>query len=127
MSGYSIDIERATVENETFRTVLYTAHHCQLVVMSIEPGGEIGMERHDREDQFIRVEAGQGRAILDGETHELADGTALVIPAGTQHNVVNSSQTEPLRLYTVYAPPHHPDGTVHPTKADAVAAEAAHG
>lgn len=126
MSGYSVDIERATLENEDFRRVLYTAPHSQLVVMSIEPGGEIGMERHDDGDQFIRVEVGEGEAILDGERHELRDGTALVIPSGTEHNVINTSRADPLRLYTVYSPPQHADGTVHRTRAEADAAEHAH-
>ena len=126
MSGYSVDIERATLENDDFRRVLYTAPHSQVVVMSIEPGGEIGMERHDTGDQFIRVEEGEGEAILDGERHELRDGTALVIPSGTEHNVINNSRSDPLRLYTVYSPAQHPDGTVHRTKAEADAAEHAH-
>lgn len=126
MSGYSVDIERATLENDDFRRVLYTAPHSQVVVMSIEPGGEIGMERHDTGDQFIRVEEGEGEAILDGERHELGDGTALVIPSGTEHNVINTSRSDPLRLYTVYSPAQHPDGTVHRTKAEADAAEHAH-
>ena len=94
--------------------------------MTIEPGGEIGSERHVDRDQFIRVEAGEGEAILDGERHALRDGTAVVIPAGTQHNVVNTSTTAPLRLYTIYSPAEHPAGTVHRTKADAEAAELAH-
>ncbi len=126
MSGYSVDIERVTLENESFRRVLYTAPHTQLVVMTIEPGGEIGTERHDGVDQFIRVEEGEGHALLDGERHELRDGSALVIPSGTEHNVINGSSTDPLRLYTVYAPPQHADGTVHRTKAEADAAENAH-
>jgi mannose-6-phosphate isomerase-like protein (cupin superfamily) len=123
MSGYSVDIERATLENEDFRRVLFTGPHSQLVVMSIEPGSEIGLERHDGVDQFIRVEAGEGEAILDGERHALRDGSAVVIPSGTEHNVINTSRTDPLRLYTVYSPPEHPDGTVHRTKAEADAAE----
>ena len=126
MSGYSVDIEQATLENEAFRRVLFTGPHSQLVVMSIEPRGEIGMERHEGVDQFIRIEEGEGEAILDGARHELDEGTALVIPAGTQHNVVNTSATEPLRLYTVYSPPQHPEGTVQRTKAEADAAELAH-
>jgi mannose-6-phosphate isomerase-like protein (cupin superfamily) len=123
MSGYSVDIERATLENEDFRRVLFTASHSQLVVMTIEPGAEIGLERHDGVDQFIRVEAGEGEATLDGERHVLGDGSALVIPSGTEHNVINTSRTDPLRLYTVYSPPEHPDGTIHRTKAEADAAE----
>ncbi len=126
MTGYSVDIESATLENPNFREVLYTAPHSQLVVMTIEPGEEIGSERHPDHDQFIRVEAGEGEGILDGERHALRNGTALVIPAGTQHNIVNTSSTAPLRLYTIYSPAEHPAGTVHRTKADAEKAELAH-
>lgn len=123
MSGYSVNIETTTLENETFRTVLYTAPRCQLVVMTLRPGEDIGMETHEDGDQFIRVEAGDGEAILDGERHSLSDGTALVIPAGTEHDIINRSTTKALRLYTVYAPPQHADGTIHRTKADAAKAE----
>ena len=119
MSGFVIDIEQKTLENENFREVLFTAPHSQLVVMTLQPGEEIGMETHDDIDQFIRVEAGTGKAILNGEDKALADGTAVVIPAGTEHNVVNSSQTEPLKLYTIYSPPEHPDGRINKTKAEA--------
>lgn len=126
MSGYSVNIEEATLANPNFRTVLYTAPHSQLVVMTIEPGGEIGLEHHEGRDQFIRVEAGEGEAILDGERHALSDGTAVVIPAGTEHNVVNRSATEPLRLYTIYSPAEHPAGTIHRTKAEADEAERVH-
>ena len=126
MAGYRVDIESATRENPNFRKVLYTAPHSQLVVMTIGPGDEIGSERHADRDQFIRVEAGEGEAILDGERHALRDGTAVVVPAGTQHNVVNTSTTAPLRLYTIYSPPEHADGTVHRTKAEADEAELAH-
>ena len=101
MAGYSVDIERKTLENGDFRHVLYTAPHTQLVVMTLGPGEEIGLERHEDGDQFIRIETGEGEAILDGERHALADGTAVVIPAGTEHNVINTSTTKPLRLYTV--------------------------
>ena len=126
MAGYSVDIDRATRDNPNFRAVLYTAPHSQLVVMTIQPGEEIGSERHASRDQFIRVESGEGEAILDGERHALHDGTAVVIPAGTLHNVVNTSATVPLRLYTIYSPAEHPAGTVHRTKADAERAELAH-
>ena len=119
MSGFIIDIEQKTLENENFREVLFTAPHSQLVVMTLQPGEEIGQETHDEIDQFIRVEAGTGKAILNGEEKALADGTAVVIPAGTEHNVVNISQTEPLKLYTIYSPPEHPDGTINKTKAEA--------
>lgn len=119
MSGYLTDIEKKSLENENFRQVLFTASHSQLVLMSLQPGEEIGLETHDEIDQFIRVEAGTGKAILDGEEKTLADGSAVVIPAGTEHNVINTSQSEALKLYTIYSPPEHPDGTVHKTKAEA--------
>ncbi len=119
MAGYRVDIEDRTLKNEYFREVLFTAPHSQLVVMTLQPGEEIGLERHDDIDQFIRVEAGTGEALLDGQKHPLADGVAIVIPAGTAHNVTNTSKSEPLRLYTLYTPPEHPDGTVHKTKAEA--------
>ena len=119
MSGYSTNIEKMTLENSYFREVLQTAPHSQLVVMTLQPGEEIGLERHEDGDQFIRVESGQGEAIMDGERHSLSDGVAVVIPAGAEHNVINTSPTEPLRLYTVYSPPQHPDGTVNRTKQEA--------
>ena len=126
MSGFVIDIEQKTLENENFREVLFTAPHSQLVVMTLQPGEEIGLETHDGIDQFIRVEAGTGKAILNGEEKPLADGTAVVIPAGTEHNVINISQTEPLKLYAIYSPPEHPDGTIHKTKAEAEEYEKQH-
>ena len=126
MSGYHTDIEKKSLENHFFREVLFTGPHSQLVVMSLNPGEEIGQETHQDTDQFIRVEAGSGKAILDGQEYPLADGSALVIPAGAEHNVVNTSATEPLKLYTVYTPPEHPDGTVHKTKAEADAYEREH-
>ncbi|HOG58963.1 MAG TPA: cupin domain-containing protein [Anaerolineaceae bacterium] len=126
MSGYFTDIEKKTLENNYFREVLFTGPFSQLVVMALQAGEEIGTETHDDVDQFIRVEAGHGKAILDGEEIELADGTAVVIPAGTEHNVVNISTTEALKLYTIYTPAEHPDGTVHKTKAEADAAEHHH-
>jgi mannose-6-phosphate isomerase-like protein (cupin superfamily) len=125
MSGYSINIETKALESDAFREVLYTAPHSQLVVMTLQPGEEIGLERHDGGDQFIRVEAGQGEAVLDGERHALSDGMVVVIPAGAEHNVVNTSASEPLRLYTLYSPPEHPDGTIHRTKSEAEAYERA--
>lgn len=119
MTGYHTDIEKKTLENRSFREVLFTGPHSQLVVMALNPGEEIGQETHPDTDQFIRVEAGEGKAILDGQEYALADGSALVIPAGAEHNVINTSSSEPLKLYTVYTPPEHPDGTVHQTKAEA--------
>ncbi len=126
MAGYVTNIEDKTLDNNYFRQVLFTGPYSQLVVMSLAPGDDIGLETHDDVDQFIRVEAGRGMAILDGEEHDLADGSAVVIPAGTEHNVVNQSQSEPLKLYTIYTPPEHPDGTVHKNKAEAVAYEREH-
>jgi mannose-6-phosphate isomerase-like protein (cupin superfamily) len=127
MPGYSIDIEARTLANDKFREVLYTAKNSQLVVMTLRPGEEIGLEKHEGHDQFIRVEAGEGVAVLDGERHALADGVAVVIPAGTEHNVINTSTSAPMRLYTIYSPPEHPPGTVHGTKAEADEYERQHG
>lgn len=117
MSGYVINIEKATMENNNFRKVLNTAKHSQLVVMSLLPGEEIGMEVHDL-DQFIRFESGRGKVILDGKEHEVEDDWAVVIPAGTEHNVINTSENEKMKLYSIYSPPEHPEGTIHATKAD---------
>ena len=126
MAGYVTDIEAKALENRCFREVLFTGPHVQLVVMSLEPGEDIGLETHDHVDQFIRIEAGSGTAILDGLEHPLVDGSALVIPAGTRHNVVNSARFEPLKLYTLYSPPEHAPGTIHKTKAEAEASESHH-
>jgi len=127
MSGYSVNIEAKTLEGNNFREVLYTTARSQLVIMTLQAGEEIGMEHHTGHDQFIRVEAGVGIAILDGEEHALSDGVAVVIPAGTEHNVINTSATEPMRLYTLYTPPEHPDGIIHATKAEADDYEMHHG
>ncbi len=118
MAGYVTNIENGTLENEDYRRVLFTGRNTQLVLMKLKPGEEIGREIHEEHDQFIRVESGVGSVILNGEKHPLADGTAVVIPAGVEHNVINTSTDEPLRLYTLYSPPEHPDGTVHRTKSD---------
>lgn len=115
-SGYSVNIEQKTLKNENYREVLFTAPRIQLVVMKLEPGEEIGMETHDDGDQFIRVEAGDGEAILDDERIGLSDGVVVVIPAGVEHNVINTSKTEALRLYVIYSPPEHEEGTVQRTK-----------
>ena len=117
MNGFLINMEKATIENDNFRRVLNTANNSQLVVMSLLPGEEIGMEVHDL-DQFIRFESGRGKVILDGEEQEVEDDWAVVIPAGVEHNVINTSDSEKMKLYSIYSPPEHPDGTVHPTKAD---------
>jgi mannose-6-phosphate isomerase-like protein (cupin superfamily) len=126
VAGYVTNIESRTLENDNFREVLFTAPGVQLVLMTIGVGDEIGLETHDDVDQFIRVESGEGRAILDGEEHRLEDGSAVVIPRGTEHNIVNASKSEPLKLYSIYTPPEHPDGTVHRTKAEADAYEREH-
>lgn len=118
MVGHVTNIEQDTLENEDYRRVLFTGPNMQLVLMTLQPGEEIGLETHDEHDQFIRIEAGSGVVRLNKEEHELGDGVTVVIPAGTRHNVVNTSRSEPLRLYTIYSPPEHPDGTVHRTRAD---------
>lgn len=124
--GFITNIEERTLANEYFREVLFTAERMQLVVMTLQVGEEIGAETHDDVDQFIRIEAGTGRAILDGEETDLSDGVVVVIPAGSAHNIVNTSASEPLKLYTIYSPPQHPDGTVNKSRADAMAYEAEH-
>ncbi len=120
MKGYVINIEDATKENENFRKVLYTAKNSQLVVMSLKPGEEIGEEVHTL-DQFIRIEQGKGKAVLDGVEHDIEGDYAIVIPAGTKHNVINTSDDEPMKLYTIYSPPEHRDAVVHATKEEAMA------
>lgn len=122
MNGYVVNIENETLDNDNFRKVLHTAQHSQLVVMSLLPGEEIGSEMH-RLDQFIRVESGECVAILDGEENRLQTDWAVVVPAGTRHNIINTSTTRKLKLYTIYSPPEHAPGTVHRTRAEAVAAE----
>lgn len=119
MKGYIADIEKVTLANENFRSVLYTAKNCQLVVMSIPVGGDIGEEVHTL-DQFFRVEQGIGKAILDGVELVIENGTALIVPAGARHNIINTGDVA-LKVYTLYAPPNHKDGTVHATKAAAEA------
>lgn len=121
MKGYVHNIEQLTLENTDFRRVLYTTKNCQLVLMSIEPGSDIGEEVHDV-DQFLRIEAGTGIARLDGIDHSLSDGSAIVVPAGLKHNVINTG-SDALKLYSLYMPPHHKDGTVHTTKQDALTNE----
>jgi mannose-6-phosphate isomerase-like protein (cupin superfamily) len=121
MTGFVGNIEEQTLRNRDYRHVLFTGKMVQLVVMSLEPGVEIGSEVHEDHDQFIRVESGSGVAILNGERHELADGVAVVVPAGVEHNVINTSLEARLQLYTLYAPPEHPEGTVQKTKADEAA------
>lgn len=117
MQGYITNIEELTLNNVNFRQVLYTARHSQLVLMSILPGEEIGEEVHDL-DQFLRIEAGTGKAVVNGTEYEIRDGTGLVVPAHTSHNIINTG-TEPLKLYTIYSPPDHKDKALHHTKMDA--------
>jgi mannose-6-phosphate isomerase-like protein (cupin superfamily) len=127
MTGYVGKIEKLTEKNQCFRQVLYTGKYAQLVVMSLLPGEEIGNEVHAAIDQFFRIEEGKAKFVFNGtEEHLVREGDAVIVPAGTFHNVINVSATEPLKLYTLYSPPNHPDGTVHKTKAEAEAAEAAH-
>lgn len=121
MKGYVSNIEQLSLENENFRKVLYTDTRVQLVLMSLAAGEDIGEEVHDL-DQFIRVEKGAGVSVLDGVEHEISDGTAIVIPQGVRHNIINKGDG-PMKLYTLYAPPNHKDGTIHKTKAEAEASE----
>jgi mannose-6-phosphate isomerase-like protein (cupin superfamily) len=124
MTGFFGPIEEQTLKNNYFRQVLFTGKYCQLVVMCLPPGEEIGNEVHEKVDQFFRLEEGEAKFILNGsEEHPARANDAVVVPAGTYHNVINTSKTRHLKLYTVYSPPNHPDGTVHKTKAEAEAAE----
>ena len=120
MKGYVNNIEQESINNENFRNVLYTSKTSQLVLMSLKPGEDIGAEVHHL-DQFIRCEQGEGKAILDGVEHLISDGFAIVVPAGANHNIINTSDDKPLKLYTVYSPPNHIDGLVHKTKEEAMA------
>lgn len=125
MPGYLTNIEKDSLENKNFRKVLYTAKYSQLVLMSLRPGEEIGEEVH-RLDQFIRIEAGEGLAVLDGVKHKISDGSAVVIPAGTRHNIINSSRNAEMKIYTVYSPPEHRDQVTHKTKKEAMSDENDH-
>ncbi len=121
--GYEANIEQQTRENEDFRRVLYTGKASQLVLMSLLPSEEIGMEVHSENDQFFRFEKGRGKIVINDFEREIGDGDAVIVPMGARHNVINLSDREPLRFYTIYAPAHHKDGTIHHTKADAEAHE----
>ena len=125
MTGYVANIETVTLENTNFRTVLYTGAHSQLVVMSLKPGEDIGMEVHDNVDQFFRFEQGTAKVIINGEEQEVASEWAVIVPAGAKHNVINTGDVD-LKLYTVYSPANHPDGTIHVTKGEAEAYELEH-
>jgi mannose-6-phosphate isomerase-like protein (cupin superfamily) len=119
--GYKDNIEKLTLENDNFRRVLYTAKHCQLVLMSLLPGEEIGMEVHEGNDQFFRFEKGEGKVIINETEYSVSDGDAVIVPSGAKHNVINTSDTEELKLYTLYSPAHHNDGIIRKTKEEAVA------
>ena len=123
MKGFKDNIEKATLENTNFRKVLYTAKHSQLVLMALKPGEEIGMEVHPDNDQFFRFEAGKGKVIIDGNEYDVADGDAVVVPAGSEHNVISVSDSEELKMYTIYSPAHHKDGIIRATKEEAEANE----
>jgi len=123
MKGFKTNIETDTIANNNFRKVLYTGKHSQLVLMTLQPGEEIGLEVHEDTDQFFRFEAGTGRVVIDETTYDVTDGDAVIVPAGAPHNVINVSDTETLNLYTIYSPAHHKDQTVHATKADEVEEE----
>ena len=126
MTGYVGPIESQTLKNTDFRRVLFTGKHAQLVLMCLQPGEEIGKEVHANVDQFFRIEQGEATFVFnETEEHGVRDADAILVPAGTEHNVINVSKTRPLKLYTIYSPPNHPDGTVHKTKSEAEAAEAA--
>lgn len=119
MKGFNANIEKETLANKNFRKVIYTGPHSQLVLMSLSPHEEIGMEIHKDNDQFFRFEKGKGRCFIDGHSYDVSDGSAIVVPAGAEHNVLNVSDTEDLKLYTIYSPAHHEDGIVRSTKAEA--------
>ncbi len=121
MKGYFTDIEKLTLENENFRKVLYTSKHSQLVLMSLKPTEEIGLEVHEENDQFFRFESGMGKVVVDDTEHNVTSGSVVIVPAGAKHNVINTSDTETLKMYTLYSPAHHRDGVVHVTKLEAEA------
>lgn len=123
MTGYVVNIEERSLQNDYFREVLFTGPHSQLVIMSLNPNEDIGVEIHENVDQFIRIESGEGKAILSGEEYQISDGSAIVIPAGTEHNIINTSSDKKLKLYTIYSPPNHRDKTIHQTKEEALADE----
>lgn len=119
MTGYIGNIEELTLANTYFRQVIFTGQHAQLVLMCLQPLEEIGEEVHENVDQFLRIEEGEGKVIMNGEEHPIKNGDAIVVAAGTKHNVINVSSEKQLKLYTIYSPPHHKDGTIHKTKKDA--------
>ena len=120
MKGYIENIEKLAIDNAAFRKVLYTSNHSQLVLMSLVPGEDIGEEIHEDVDQFFRVEQGTGTVLINGETYDIEDGSTVVVPEGANHNIINTG-TVPMKLYTLYMPPHHRDGVLHKTKEEAEA------
>ena len=122
--GYKDNIEKLTIENDNFRKVLYSGQHSQLVIMALKPGEDIGLEVHEDTDQFFRFEKGEGKVVINDSEYIVGDGDSVVVPAGAEHNVINTSQTDSLKLYTIYSPAHHKDGIVRATKEDAIAQEA---
>lgn len=121
--GYKANIEELTVGNSNFRQVVYTGEQMQLVLMSLKPGEDIGSEVHPDNDQFFRFDAGSGKAVVNETEYEVSDGDAVIVPKGAEHNVINTSETEDLKFYTIYAPSHHKDGIIRETKAEAMANE----
>ena len=119
MHGFKTNIEKETLENSNFRKVLYTAKYSRIVLMSLLPKEEIGMETHEKNDQFFRFESGKGKCIIDGNEYEVKGGDAVSVPAGAKHNVINTSDKEDLKLYTIYSPPNHEDGIIRRTKNEA--------
>lgn len=126
MTGYVGNIEEMAVQNSFFRQVIFTGKYSQLVVMSLLPSEDIGVETHPNVDQFFRIEEGEAKVILGGEEHLVKAGDAIVVPAGTEHNIINTSAEKPLKLYTIYSPPNHKDQIIHKTKAEAQADETDH-
>lgn len=123
MKGFHSNIENETTTNTDFRRVLYSGKHCQLVLMSLRPKEDIGMEIHSDNDQFFRFEEGSGKCIIDGNEYVVEDGSAIIIPAGSEHNIINTSETTSLKMYTIYSPAHHKDGIIRKTKEEAIANE----
>ena len=123
MKGFVANIEIASTQNSDFRRVLYTGKFSQLVLMSLKPGEEIGMETHNENDQFFRVDAGSGKCLIDGNEYDIKDGSAIVVPAGAKHNIINTSMVNSLKLYSIYSPAHHKDGVVRRTKEEAISDE----
>ena len=126
MAGYVGNIEEKAINNDYFREIVYTGKYCQLVVMSLKPGEEIGSEVHKDVDQFFRIEKGRGKVIIDGKENQIIEGVDIVVPAGSEHNVINAVSNSDLKLYTIYSPPQHKDGIIHKTKEDAMADETDH-